>query len=123
MTEQIKKVTAKDILERVNKERNAKKLAKEERQKAHKFYARLWTALAKTKTRVIVDPNTKRWIGMKFKYGEVDGQSIYDMVCYNNDPFEQKLLENIEVIFDPNDQKDGSWVSKPIDIKWLNKNY
>ena len=114
---------AKSILAKVTKEREDKKLAKEEREKANKFYARIEECLAETKTRVIIDPVTKKWIGMRFKYGEIEGKSIYDHLFYNNDPFEQKLLENIKIIIDPNDPKDGSWVDKRIGYVWLNRNY
>lgn len=114
---------AKRILAQVTKEREAKKLAKEEREKANKFFANIEECLARTQTRVIVDPVTKKWIGMRFKYGEVNGKSIYDLLFYNNDPFEQKLLQNIEIKIDPNDPKDGSWVNNRIDYVWLNRNY
>jgi hypothetical protein len=117
-------VTAKSILEKLTKERSDKKLRKEEKEKANTFFDRVFNSLTKTRTRKLSDPNTSKFIGMRFKYMEDSyGKSIYDYVCYNNDPFEQKLLEKIEVKFDDNDPKDGSWVDKPIQIVWLDVHY
>lgn len=118
------KKTAKQLLEKVTKEREEKKLAKEEREKANMFFNNVFSSLTYTRTRKIVDPNTHKFIGMRFKYTEdANNKSIYDYVCYNNDPFELKLLEKIEVKFDPNDPKDGSWIDKPISINWIDRNY
>lgn len=118
------KQTAKQILEKVSQERSSRKQALEEREKANKFYHRLHLALTKTRTRKVEDPITHKHIGMRFKYTEDgNGKSIYDYLFYNNDPFEQKLIENLNIKIDPNDPKDGSWVDKPIKLGWLNRNY
>lgn len=121
---QQKKTTAKQILEKVTKERDEKKLRHEERDKAHIFFSNVFAALTYTRTRKITDPVTNKFIGMRFKYTEdPNNKSIYDYVCYNNDPFELKLLEKIEVVFDENDPKDGSWIDKPITINWIDRHY
>ena len=115
---------AKQILAEVTKEREERKQTLEEREKANLFYHKIEVARTKTQTRRIEDPITHKYIGMRFKYTEDgDGKNIYDYLFYNNDPFEQKLLENLEIRIDPKDPKDGSWVDKPIDIVWLNRNY
>lgn len=120
----VEKRSAKELLQKVIKERDAKKLAKEEKNKAHTFFHRVFDSLNKTRTRKIIDPNTGKFIGIRFKYIEDSyGKSIYDYVCYNNDPFELKLLEKIEVQFDPNDPKDNTWVDKPVNIVWLDRHY
>ena len=118
-------VTAQEILQKVSAERKQREEDKLSKQKADEFFAKLQHCLTLTQTRTIVDPNTKKWIGMKFKYTEDGyGKNIYDYVEYNDNPEEQKLLENIEVRYmDANDPKDGSWIEKGIDIVWKNKNY
>lgn len=115
---------AKELLEKVKSEKAQFEQDKKDKQKADEFVNKVFTALTKTHTRRVIDPNTRKFIGIKFRYVEDSyGKDIYDYVAYNTDPFEQKILEKLEIKFDPNDPKDGSWIDKPININWLNTKY
>lgn len=112
------------LLNKVTKEKQDLQKTIDDRNRAHEFYDNVFNSLTKIHSRRITDPRTKRFIGMKFKYiTDGNGKSIYDYVEYNKDPFEQKLLENLEVKYDENDSKDGSWIDKTISITWLNTKY
>lgn len=115
---------AEELLNKVQEEKQTRDEKLIERAKADKFFAKVFQAENNTHNRTLIHPETKKVIGRKFKYREDgDGKNIYDYVCYNEDPFEQKMLEKLKIEFDENDPKDGSWVDKRIKIDWKDRTY
>lgn len=113
-----------NLLDKVTKDKQDREQARADTKRANEFIDKIFRALNKIHSRRIVDPRTKKFIGMKFKYVEdAEGKSIYDYIVYNKDPFEKKLLENLEFKFDPSDNKDGQWINKRIKPVWLNTKY
>lgn len=115
---------AEQILNKVAEEKAERQKVIDDKNKATEFYDRVFVALTKIRSRRVAHPKTKKFIGIKFKY-KIDGygKTIYDYICYNKDSFEKKLIENLEIKFDPNDKKDGGWIDKRISIAVINPRY
>lgn len=115
---------AQQLLEKITKEKQDVDTKRDNLKRANEFIGKIFRALQKTMTRRIIHPNTKKVIGYKFKYfADGDGKTIYDYITYNKDPFEKKILENLTIRYAEDDQQDCNWISKRIQIDWLNTNY
>lgn len=115
---------AQQLLEKITKEKQDVDTQRANLKRANEFIGKIFGALQKTMTRRIVHPNTKKVIGYKFKYyGDGDGKTIYDYVTYNKDPFEKKILESLAIRYAEDDNQDCNWISKRIQIDWLNTKY
>jgi hypothetical protein len=123
-TEDNKRDFVQELLDKITKDKEDREQARADKKRANEFIGKIFGALQKIHSRRITHPVTRKFIGMKFKYvSDGEGKTIYDYIVYNKDPFEKKLLENMEFEFDENDNKDGQWIDKRIKPIWLNTKY
>ncbi len=115
---------AEELLQKVKEEKDSREKKLKEKEKANSFFAKVFEAESLTHNKVVAHPETKKIMGRKFRYIEDgNGKNIYDYVCYNENPEEKEFLKKLDVQFDKDDPKDGSWVNGRVKVNWKDRNY